>query len=174
MFTSPALFSSPPRHTHSPLPPTSVSLSHTLTLLSLFLSLTLCLSLPKLAQLSISPPAVPPAACPHPNEKPHNNTGHRSRERTGCVHNGPVAPSKTIVPFFSGTLPPLLPGLEKTNLWRGGRMGSGGGIRGGGTFPSTYNCVKTHSDKTLQHTLALSVFTLPPRFFVRFKSHHAL
>lgn len=107
-----------PPHANSPFPfpLTSLSLScpHSL-LFSLFLSLS-----PKIVPAVHQPSRSSPSCLPSPNEEPHNNTGHRSRERTGCVHNGPVAPSKTIVPFFSSTLSPLLPGLEKTNLWRGG------------------------------------------------------
>ena len=101
-----------PQHTNSPFPflLSSLRLSHALTLFS-----SPCL-LPQIGPAVHQPSRSSPSCLPSPNEKPHNNTGHRSRERTGCVHNGPVAPSKTIVPFFSFTLSPLLPGLEKTNL----------------------------------------------------------
>lgn len=100
--TSPALsffflFSSFPQHT--------LSLSHP----SLMPSLS-SLPLSLYAQIGPAvhqPSRSSPSCLPSPNEKPYNNTGHRSRERTGCVYNGPVAPSKTIIPFFSSTIFPL-------------------------------------------------------------------
>lgn len=131
-----------PPHNHSPLPLTSVYLSYPHTL-SLSLS-------PQIGPAVHQPSRSSPSCLPSPNEKPYNNTGHRSRERTGCVHNGPVAPNKTIVPFFSGTLPPLLPGLEKTNLWRGGWGGRG--VRG--YIPLYLQLSKEHSN-----TLLLSLFS---------------
>lgn len=129
---------------------------------------SLCL---KLAQLSISPLQFPQLPAPSPNEKPCNNTGHRSRERTGCVYNEPVVPSVTIVPFFSGSLSPLLPGLEMTNLWRGSS-------RGGVSFCSTsseatspsYNWLKDPSDKRTcapqSWLLTLNLYTPSPLLFV--------
>lgn len=95
--------------------PLSLFLSH--PSLSCFYSL-LPLS-PQIGPAVHQPPRSSPSCLPSPNEKPHNNTGHRSRERTGCAHNRPVAPHKTIISFFSSSLSPLLPGLEKTNLCRG-------------------------------------------------------
>ncbi len=63
------------------------------------------------------PPRSSPSCLGSPNEQSDNNAGQRSRERTHCTYNRPVAPAKTIAPFFS------LLGLEKTNLWSGGRGG---------------------------------------------------
>ncbi len=83
---------------------------------------------PRSLSLTSSAPAVhqPPRSSPSclgsPNEQSDNNAGQRSRERTHCTYNRPVAPAKTIAPFFSFTSLALL-GLEKTNLWSGGRGG---------------------------------------------------
>lgn len=160
--TSPALsffflFSSFPQHT--------LSLSHP----SLMPSLS-SLPLSLYAQIGPAvhqPSRSSPSCLPSPNEKPYNNTGHRSRERTGCVYNGPVAPSKTIIPFFSSTIFPLLPGLEKTNLWRESWRGGSPLWTTASEAPSLfYNCLKDHSDKhtwTHQHLLSpLPLYTLPP------------
>lgn len=148
---------SPPTHW---IPfPSLIPLSHALTLF--------CLS-PQIGPAVHQPPHSSPSCLPSPNEKPHNNTGHRSRERTGCTHNGPVAPSKTIVPFFSSGLSALLPGLEKTNLWRGSwRGGKPSWTTASQSHSPPYNCLKDHNDKhtcTHQHLLSpLHPCPLPPR-----------
>lgn len=147
-----------PSHTNSPVPLASLSLAHALTLLSVSLS-------PQIGPAVHQPSCSSPSCLPSPNEKLHNNTGHRSRERTGCVHNGPVAPSKTIIPFFSSTLSPLLPGLEKTNLWRGGQRGGPLEQQPPRHLPLLTIAKRTTMINTRTHHLILSphcLFTLPP------------
>lgn len=165
----------------SSFPHTLISLPLSLSHPSLSLSCPhshLCLSLsPKIGPAVHQPSRSSPSCLPSPNEKPLNNTGHRSRERTGCAHNGPVAPSKTIVPFFlflrccqdwkRQTFGEVSEGRKEVlldnKLW-GPRL--------------FYNCLKGHNDKHLDTPpLALTSpsfhsATLPP--FVWFKSHHAL
>jgi len=123
-------------------------------------TLSLCLSHPSLScshsLLSFSPnwPSCPLAPCsspsclPSPKEKPNNNTGHRSRERTGCVHNRPVAPAKTIIPFFFFGFSALLPKLEKTDLWRCSWRGGKSSWTTASKAPSPLcNCLKDQKDK---------------------------
>lgn len=147
----------PHTHAHSPLPLTSVSLIPSLSSLSIYtyISPSLFLSLsPQIGPAVHQPSRSSPSCLPSPNEKPHNNTGHRSRERTGCVHNGPVAPSKTIVP----SSPALFHHCCRD--WKRQTFGEVvEGARGyGGTFPPTYNCLKNHIDKH-SNTLLFSLFS---------------
>lgn len=96
-----------PRSPLLPSAPLSTSPLFHNTLTSLCLSHFSLLCSHSLLFLSFSPnwpscPSAPhrsPSCLTSPNEEPNNNTGHRSRERTGCVHNRPVAPTKTIIPF---------------------------------------------------------------------------
>lgn len=81
-------------------------------------SLSLASSAPAVHQ----PPRSSPSCLGSPNEQSDNNAGQRLRERTHCTYNRPVAPAKTIAPFFSFTSL-ALPGLEKTTLWSGGQGG---------------------------------------------------
>lgn len=161
---------------YNTLIPLSLSLSH------LSLSLMLLLSSSSLSPNWPSCPSAPrssPSCLPSPNEKPHNNTGHRSRERTGCIHNRPVAPRKTIISFFSSSLSTPLPGLEKTNLCRGSWRGGKSSWSTASEAPSPlYKCLKDHNDKhTCTHQLLLSplhLCTIPPLSLFIFKSHHVI
>lgn len=78
--------------THFISPPALILLSHALTLSRLS---------PQTGPAVHQPPHDSPSCLPSLNTNPNNNTGHRSRERTGCAHNRPVAPTKTIVPYSS-------------------------------------------------------------------------
>lgn len=176
--SSPLLFFSPPtKQTNSPFPSHASPLYLMPSLSSL--SLSLSSSLPKIGPAVHQPSRSSPSCLPSPNEKPQNNMGHRSRERTGCVHNAPVAPSETIAPFFSCTLSPLLPGLEKTNLLeRWPRAVWGGCCTTASEAPSSsHNCLKDCEDKHLNTPplalTSLSFHSATP-LFVSLKSHHAL
>lgn len=77
---------------------------------SLFLSLTFSSPLTLVLPLSVplsnlspavrQPPVVLPAVFPLGTRNANKNKGQGSRERTGCTYNGPVVPTKTIIPFF--------------------------------------------------------------------------
>lgn len=114
--SSSLLFSTLPQHTYFPLPLPSLSFMLSLSALS-----------PQIGPAVHQPPRRSPSCLTSPNEEPNNNTGHRSRERTGCVHNRPVAPTKTIIPF---SFPALLHCCQdwKWQIFGGVAEGNKGGV----------------------------------------------
>ena len=136
-------------HSHSPLPLTSVYLSYPH-------SLSLSLSPPKLAQLSISPPAVPPAVSPPRARSPTTIQVTGQEKEHAAFTMGQWRPIKQSFPFS-----PAL--FHHCRDWK--RQTFGEVVRGAGglqgcraTFPSTYNCLKDHSDKH-SNTLLLTRFS---------------
>lgn len=153
---SPLLPSSPTPpspHTRAFTFASNIRLSHTLTLLSLslslsiyiflYLSLSLPLSLLKLAQLSISPPAVPPAVCPPRTRSPTTIqvTGQEKEQAAFTMDQWrPVKQSFPVLRHSSTTVAGT--GKDKPlERWLKGQGGYGG------TSPTTYNCLKNHIDK---------------------------
>ena len=120
------------------------------------LSLSLSLSPPKLAQLSISPPAVPPAVSPPRARSPTTIQVTGQEKEHAAFTMGQWRPIKQSFPFS-----PAL--FHHCRDWK--RQTFGEVVRGAGglqgcraTFPSTYNCLKDHSDKH-SNTLLLTRFS---------------
>lgn len=139
-----------PPHNHSPLPLTSVYLSYPHTL-------SLSLSPPKLAQLSISPPAVPPAVCPPRTRSPTTIQVTGQEKEQAAFTMGQWRPIKQSSPFSPALFHHCCRDWKRQTF---GEVVEGAGGYGG-TFPSTYNCLKntpTHSCSLCFHaaTMALS------------------
>lgn len=153
LLPSPSLSSSPltSQHSNSPFPLSS--LSYMLSLSSLLLS--------KLAQLSISPPAVPPAVCPPQTRSPTTIRVTGQEKEQAAFTMDQWRPVKQSLPFSPPAFLPCCQDWKRQTFWRGSWRGGKSSWTTALEAPSpSYNCLTDHNDKHTWTHLLLSTLHL--------------